>query len=504
MVVNKHQYKLLCEKFDWLLTQPTAGIARVAISTLHVVRAHPIFFAQYECIFKKCFARHIIFQIFRNVASAFSHLIRSFFFGSKSKIELGQTINVLLISHLLSEADFSKKDDFYYGDLAVKLRNHGISSLTTYIDYTKTKLLDLNAKKIDRDDFRLIYPKVLSIKEELIIYTQAAIDFLRILKHNFFTKSCLDRRIAIYAAVHALSGATISALRLAYSIKKVVKSTRPDIIVVTYEGHSWERIAFFSARSVDSNILCVGYQHATLLNMQHSLARGLDKKFNPDLILTSGEIALDKLKKIIQFPVEINLMGSKRSFLKSNHTKPLSSIDLKVTCLVVPEGITSEVILLFNFSLMCAQLLPEVNFIWRLHPNMLDVSLEKLSSNFIKLPSNVVLSNNDINEDLINSDFALYRGSTSVVQGVVNGVRPIYLEVENEISIDPLHEVCSYRDSVSNVFEFKKIIQDRSGNVQIKQENFLFLQNFCEKIYTPLNPECFIKIIKEHNARIRG
>ena len=48
------------------------------------------------------------------------------------------------------------------------------------------------------------------------------------------------------------------------------------------------------------------------------------------------------------------------------------------SCLIVPEGFVDECIILFEFSLKCALINPNITFIWRLHPL---ISFEKLKKN---------------------------------------------------------------------------------------------------------------------------
>ena len=50
-MINKNQYRLLCELTDKLLNVDGVKTERVAISMLHVMRAHPIFLSRYESLF---------------------------------------------------------------------------------------------------------------------------------------------------------------------------------------------------------------------------------------------------------------------------------------------------------------------------------------------------------------------------------------------------------------------------------------------------------------------
>ena len=112
--------------------------------------------------------------------------------------------------------------------------------------------------------------------------------------------------------MQALSPSTANNLRLKKQVSKILKTVKPKCIMVTYEGHAWERLIFSEARKIDSNIQCIGYQHA-LINGQHAVYRSLGEKYDPDIMATSGVIDLEKLEKRINNKIiKINIGTSKK------------------------------------------------------------------------------------------------------------------------------------------------------------------------------------------------
>lgn len=298
----------------------------------------------------------------------------------------------------------------------------------------------------------------------------------------------VPKRVLNIASVEALSGGTIWSLRLGLQIGKLVSRLNANALIITFEGHSWERVAFACAREASSNIKCIGYQHATLFNGQHAIKRLLGKTYDPDVILTSG---LTSKNQFLTSPMadvaKVIEVGSNRCM----QHKALNKISNTVTCLVLPEGIESECKILFNFSLNCAKRLPTINFIWRLHPNMDLDKFFNINPDLKKLPGNIYISKRSLIEDLQESNIALYRGSGAIVQAVSFGVRPIYLSIEDEISINTLHDVCELHDSVIKVEDFMSLIKN------IRRENIKFqgLQDYCKKMYTPINTDELISEI---------
>ena len=69
---------------------------------------------------------------------------------------------------------------------------------------------------------------------------------------------------------------------------------------------------------------------------------------------------------------------------------------------------------------------------------------------------NIRLSNNNLEYDLKNNDFILYRGTAAVIDALKYNLVPIYLSNENEISIDPFSNlnkfhVVKFKDNLSNI-----------------------------------------------------
>jgi hypothetical protein len=176
----------------------------------------------------------------------------------------------------------------------------------------------------------------------------------------------------------------------------------------------------------------------------------------------------------------------------------------KASCLVLPEGIYSECHLLLNFSLACAYLCPEIQFVWRLHPIINFNSLIWRNLKFRKLPKNIVLSCSDFDEDLSRCRWALYRGTTAVIQAVLAGIKPIYLELPKELTVDPLYELKYWRISVASVEEFKKVMRFEKNNNLNESYEFKKAETYCRNFFKPFNVDAFKEAISQtkHDIRI--
>jgi len=278
-------------------------------------------------------------------------------------------------------------------------------------------------------------------------------------------------------------------MRLSAQIKVLVKKTNAKVIITTHEGHSWERLAFYSARQANPSVKCVGYLHAPLYQKQHAVKRSLNKNYNPDIIFTSGYVQknqLDRTESLKNIPIEV--LGSNRYFEEVAKTDDLRSNTKnksfgKNTCLVIPEGIESEIHLLFDFSLICAKQFPSMSFIWRLHPLFSFDSLVTKNKMCASLPDNVVLSHRELDQDLDRCDWVLYRGSSTVIQAVVAGVRPIYLHVPGQMKIDPLYELDKWKIEV----ETKQDFFDKLNNSTHVEKEYQKAREYCLETYVPFD-----------------
>jgi len=156
---------------------------------------------------------------------------------------------------------------------------------------------------------------------------------------------------------------------------------------------------------------------------------------------------------------------------------------------VLPEGIPDECHLLFGFSLECARSNPDIEFLWRLHPILKYETLVAQNPALGNLPSNVRLSTGSLEEDISCSGWVLYRGTTAVVQAVVAGLRPLYLQSPGELTIDPLYELQVWRTSVSTVSElYRTIRSDRQRLPAENQRDSSIAGEYCKQFYSPIDP----------------
>jgi hypothetical protein len=475
---------------------------RVAIPWLHIIREHHVFLENYADLFEPAKGFHALFgklrSTFRSKAGWLNQLVRSIqedgrpWFGPE---KLPGSLDILFVSHLLNSSHAGQSLDFYFGYLPDELVNRGYSVAIALINHTGQAAGPLANKWKDNGVTRVVLSGSLHFPEEMALRRSLRRESSRLKQLARAAAFGLERCVLARSSEEAISGGSLITLRMAAQIGSLVAQTKPKAIVVTHEGHSWERVAFAAARNAVPGITCIGYQHAALFRLQHAIRRNLAREYNPDRIVTAGTVSkghLDKAKGLNGIPTSV--LGSNRALDGANVSLRHNEDSQKPTgvhpaCLVLPEGIASECHLLFEFSLNCARSCPEIQFIWRLHPILSFNSLAAKNKKLRSLPHNVILSQASLEEDITRCSWALYRGTTAVVQAVVAGLRPLYLQLPEELNVDPLYELDVWRMHVQSVEDFCGRVRSIHRETHLNRvSEFREAKRYCREFFTPLDP----------------
>ena len=107
-----------------------------------------------------------------------------------------------------------------------------------------------------------------------------------------------------------------------------------------------------------------------------------------------------------------------------------------------------------------------IKFIFRLHPIINLENILLFNRNKDNYSKNIIFSNKSFKDDLKNSSYVLYRGSTAVIAAVQAGLYPIYFHRKNEIRIDPLIEIVKSRKEIENESQLVNLINNSENFVR--------------------------------------
>ncbi len=444
---------------------------------LHVMREHPHSLKQYEFLFKDASNDLSYSNSSLLVNRWLSNIFHLDDFQVSNLINY-KDVDVIIVSHLVNIDHLNCDEDFYFADIPKYLSNNNIKTLVVLINHTKEKTENLSKRIKCSDTPRIILSKNLNLKREVQNVFGLIKEMVKMKLSSFKEEGLLKQALQRASNVKGLGG-SLSALRIGRQVEEVLSLCNPKAIVITYEGHSWERVVYGITNQYNDNILRIGYQHSVMIKNAHSIVRPLGKKYDPDLIFTSGEITHNFFQKSLKKShSKLLVLGSKKSLEKLDSYGDKQS---KI-CLVLPEGIIEECDTLFSFSIKCANALPHIDFIWRLHPVMpFNKVLEHMSINIEDLPKNIIISSSSLSEDIVKSSFALYRGTTAIIEAVYGGLTPIYLSDDSGMTIDLLHEMDEGREIVRNIVDFAMVVD------KITLHNNDKLIHYCKRYFTPFD-----------------
>ncbi|AKR43481.1 hypothetical protein [Methylophilus sp. TWE2] len=500
--MNEKQFQTLTEECDVLLTEASHSLCRVSISWLHVIREHPIFLKHYEKIFdapiigtryqwlgiKRSLVEFV--RTLRQLARGVKATLISCFKGRYQPTQA----DIIIVSHLLNTQQMSIDSDIYFGDLPEILINNGYKVTQILIDQTNHssnatyQLLQSNVGLK-----RVVLPNSLGFWAELKMLFGLLRESSMLLPK--VRDDSIKSRIRIAAAAEALSSASSNAMRIGLQVSHIAKQSKAKLVMTTFEGHAWERAVFLQTRKHSPATRRAGYQHSTLFRLQHGLKRFVSGACDPDIVFTSGELALQALSISLKGTNQVitnlgSLRAGNRLTLSAEET---AAKEQQPSCLVIPEGLDYETAFMFKFSLNCALRLPHIRFIWRLHPVLPFSSLLKKYTFLAKLPPNIILSSSSLEEDAKQAKWVLYRGSSAVISSVMAGSGPIYVSLSGEMTLDPLfsepqHPVIQTED------EFIQLVKetDYPSNDQIPG-----IIEYCNGVFSTLRPEVLLTCLSE-------
>jgi hypothetical protein len=83
----------------------------------------------------------------------------------------------------------------------------------------------------------------------------------------------------------------------------------------------------------------------------------------------------------------------------------------------------------------------------------------------------------------------------------VAGLRPIYLQLPGELTIDPLYELEDWRATIATVDEFEQIIRPDVDKLDFPPESDVAqARTYCESFFTPLDVGAMAAIIPDKPA----
>jgi len=419
----------------------------LAIHWLHVLHQHPSQVSRYEGIFsaerrgqfgKEVSIRPFLVILFKMIMA----WLRPFRFP---ELPGGRRLDALVISHRMGGE--KRGADFCLGDLPNDMARRGRKVLSLCFDYRPKAIWKNHGLEIRGPrHFGVSLPKwadgLTEVRGVLGMWGLS-----RLFAPRAKASSGWRRRFFLRLSREAWAPANFTALRTSHWVRHICRSLRPRHVLVTWEGHAWERLALQAARAELGKKVCThAVQHTVTFPGRHASARSLGRDADPDVFWATSPSSRIGLPKPWTGYGRFHVLGTPR--MPKRFRPPAQR--LRPVCLVVPEGIPSEIKILMDFTQKIATEAKEFTFLIRLHPLF---HLQRRGLPMGKSAKNVSLSLESLETDLRRSSWILYRGSSVVFQAIARGVRPIHLRQPDDLAFDPCHGMGAWTKTVSSPTE---------------------------------------------------
>ena len=468
-------YKKICRTANYFLSKKEFWFLKY-INFFNVLKHHPYEMSVYNNLINKKDENK--FKLNNSLLKKINKYFKNIFSEvteKKNIIDKNYHPKIIILSNINRDnKKYSIYNDFYYGKLAKYFKNNFLFVYRNYLSNKSNLLLE----RFDDKKKVLILKKKDNLLNEIIIILKSIYIFILCKKLYFKTKDSFKKKFLKEGSKYKIVGSCITNLRLVYQIEKILNKTKPNIFIYTFEGHAWEKVLCSHIKKKFPKIKIYGYQFSTILKTHNIYDFYKNKDHIPHKILTKGKINYNKL---INSPLKnfasIEIIGFDRKKIPLPKKNKFS----KNVCLIAPELMQMEVSMMFNFTKKISLENKNIQFIFREHPSH-EINYHFTNKEIKNLPKNFSISKDTLKNDINKSSFILYRGSSVVLECILNGLWPIYLDID-ETNIDMMHEISKKNIVINKTSDFKNIINfSRKNNLQ-----FIKFHNHALKFNSEIN-----------------
>ncbi len=269
--------------------------------------------------------------------------------------------------------------------------------------------------------------------------------------------SLVERKILICAASAQVSRQTVANQVNLKRLDLLLFSTKPETLLITLEGHAYEALYIDLIQRKYPDIRLMAFQHAPIVPEQFGLMKNLLKFNSGDVILASGEITREYFKSL-NLKAEVRLLGSPKWRPITRKQKNYES----TTILGAAEGTLESLERFTELFQGLSGMDLGLKLILRVHPALSSKESEKVLSR-LNFGKQLILSNRQLEEDLKDSHFCIYRSSAVAIEGLAFGVYPLFFNPAGDQGLNPLYfaklEVPVFR----NLTEFQELFMNLRG-----------------------------------------
>lgn len=407
------------------------------------------------------FFLRIIFLLLINLIKFFLIYIKVFFYILISDSKKVINSEIIFLSHRFE----NNSNDIYFSEIKKNIKNN--NHQTIYID-------QLNFFNLKKQSQNLIKSHNCNLKDYKNMFFEIFTIFFEVFIFLINSKK-REKKVVAYLLCYVFSTATIRNYLIYLNLKQILNSNILRKIILTFEGHVYEKYLSLQFKKKLSKIEVIGYQHTGLNGYENSLYNPNLEKFLPNKILCISPTDMKIIKKKTRMKNIFNI-GRHLSQKTKKNWKLINQKNKIPRILILVENETE---IISNFFSKIKNYKNLVNITIRPHPEQLNLVKQKLN-----IP-NVKFSNlKNFRDDLKKNDVLIFQNSTIHYEAIRYGLLTLRLKtdvellfmkkkMETKIKIVNLEEVIMKIKNIRN-FNYKnylKYAEMKFPNLNISELN---------------------------------
>ncbi len=152
-----------------------------------------------------------------------------------------------------------------------------------------------------------------------------------------------------------------------------------------------------------------------------------------------------------------------------------------------------------QLAIETARLDPAQKFVFRLHPIINPSEFDSMAASWPPTPSNFILSSAPLDDDLKAASWICYRGSTVAFQGILAGLRPIYLNPDDSLADNnPVPENIKFQRCATKPQDLINILNKDQKTPEEGRKELPEAIEFASGYFAPFRPDIAVSHIKNY------
>jgi len=413
---------------------------------------------------------------------------------------LGGSVNAVIVSHMVSEPSAEGPVDGYFGNLCEKLSDVGISSTTLFINHMGRN----GYRSVNKNSGVYVTSPYRELKSELFILLDQISSSFRLWKYSLKEQRASARHFVRCGISASVTGVALSNRRIACQLFEGINELDPSYVILTYEGHGWERLLIRAINRNKPDIKIIGYNHSVILNGHRAIDCSFGKDSLPDFVVTAGHITGDLLKNT---PTKLGLkpfaLGSPKAADFVGHEKKTDGGQAIV--LLAPEGVKDEVLAFLQLAkeLVSLGCFNEIRL--RLHPLMQNGTLRSWFDENFDYDLPIVVSDCRLDEDIAAASLVVYRASAVAISSLAVGTPVVFYDLAGNSEFnDPIDPGLDLHFSASTSGQMETILSEIKALMSVRQKRTVSTANaqrYAQKYFCPWSSTAISKIFLANNKQ---